>query len=68
MRLGYNLVNSSDAFKALVAATSATIAIAKYKYVIFSLYRNLTLTTAATFGSRLLALVMGHVFGCRLNT
>ena len=40
--LGTSLVNSSDAFKALVAATSEIIAMAKNKYVIFSLYINLT--------------------------
>jgi hypothetical protein len=35
-------LNSSEVFKALVAATSAIIAKAKYKYAIISLYMNLT--------------------------
>jgi len=39
-RLGHHLVNSADAFKALVAATSAMIAIARYRYVIFSPFNN----------------------------
>jgi len=53
--LGINLVNSSDAFNALVAETSAIIAIAKYKYVIFSLCIIAALTREHRRSLRVLA-------------
>ena len=64
--LGTSLVNSSDAFKALVAATSAIIAMAKNKSVNSNAVLEVTLLIPLNYGYKICRKASSQKF-CLLN-